>query len=102
LKHASAKFGDKSRHAKCLVLLCVLLVLAAAVAQAVHFHPVSPTNEVKNCAVCQLAAATALAILVIALQFVRRQLTFTFSEERPQTSTVVAPFSLFSRPPPLA
>jgi membrane protein YdbS with pleckstrin-like domain len=102
LNTVTAKFVRCSRFSKCLIFLAVLLVLITATAQAVHFHPDASANEIKNCAVCQLAAATALAILVIALPVLRRRVTFAFCSEKPQTSNVVASFSLFSRPPPAA
>jgi hypothetical protein len=85
-----------------LVFLTILLVLISATAQAVHFHRIDSANELKNCAVCQLAAATALAVLIIALQIVRRQQTFAVCDEKPQAGSAVAFFTLFSRPPPLA
>jgi membrane protein YdbS with pleckstrin-like domain len=102
LNTASRKFAGCSRFSKCLIFLTILLVLISAIAQAVHFHRIDSANELKNCAVCQLAAATALAILVIAVQFVRRQQTFAICDEKPQAGSVVAFFTLFSRPPPVA
>ncbi|HKW77348.1 MAG TPA: hypothetical protein VJN64_17580 [Terriglobales bacterium] len=98
----SRKFAGCSRFSKCLIYLTILLVLISATAQSVHFHRIDSANELKNCAVCQLAAATALAVLIIALQFVRRQQTLAICDAKPQAGSVVASFSLFSRPPPLA
>jgi membrane protein YdbS with pleckstrin-like domain len=102
LNTVSAKFVRCSRFSKCLIFLAVLLVLITATAQAVHFHPDASANEIKNCAVCQLAAATALAILVIALPILRRRITFAFCSDQPQAGSIFASFNLFSRPPPLA
>jgi hypothetical protein len=102
LNSCSQKFADYSRASKCLILLSLLLVVISATAQAIHFHPAPPTNEIKNCALCQLAATTALAILIIALPILRRQITFAYCSDQAQTGSVFAFFNLFSRPPPAA
>ena len=102
LNTADQRFAGCSRFSKCLIFLAILLVLFSAIAQAIHFHPTGTGNEIKNCAVCQLAVATALAILVIALPILRRQLTFVFCSEQPQAGSIFGCFNLFSRPPPVA
>jgi hypothetical protein len=76
--------------------------MTSAAVQVLHVHPAGPVNEIKNCPVCQLATATALAILVVSLFFVRRTTTYFAASEILVARSVFASFTLFSRPPPTA
>ena len=95
--------GGPCHVVKWLVALCLLLMLVSAVAQAVHTHPTLTDNELKDCPFCQVATASAFAVLVVFLYILRlRTTTFIVDCEDAEAIAPFDTFNLFCRPPPLA
>jgi hypothetical protein len=101
LRQIRANLANRPSGIKWLIVFCLLLVLLSTAVQALHIDT-RANDELKDCPFCQVATATAIAILVVLLYAVSRTFVFiTISEE----TEAIAPFdvcTLFSRPPPLA
>jgi hypothetical protein len=83
------------------VLVCLLLVGIAVVAQGFHLHPNDLANDAKHCSICQVAHTP---VQVVSVAHVAFRLAFTVFFARSSglgPKPVLASFSLFSRPPPL-
>lgn len=88
--------------ARWLTLVCLLLVLSSAAAQAAHFHLDGPATDAKHCRVCQ-ALHSGVAVhtscgFEIGIHATDIPHPFSDEERKPSLRT----HSLFSRPPPLA
>jgi hypothetical protein len=96
-----ANLANRPRAVKCLIAFCLLLVLLSTAVQALHIDS-RGTDDLKDCPFCQVATATAIAIVVVLLYTVYRTVVFiTLSEETDAIASFDV-FTLFSRPPPLA
>ena len=87
---------------KWLISLCLLLILMSALVQVLHVHAAGSNDEIKDCAFCQVATATVVALLVVLLYFVLGTTAFVAFAQPAQVKTVFRSFTLFSRPPPTA
>ena len=96
------KSGHSSPVARWLTLVCLLLVLSSAAAQAVHFHLDGPATDTKHCRVCQVlhssVAVHASCGFEIGVHATDIPHPFSDEDRKPSLQT----HSLFSRPPPLA
>ena len=96
------KSGPSSPVARWLTLVCLLLVLSSAAAQAAHFHLDGPDADAKHCRVCQvlhsLVAVHTSCGFEIGVHATDIPHPFSDEERKPSLRT----HSLFSRPPPLA
>jgi hypothetical protein len=101
VRQIRANLANRPSAIKWLIVFCLLLVLLSTAVQALHIDS-RATEDLKDCPFCQVATATAIAILVVLLYAVYRTAVFiTVSED----TEAIAPFdlsTLFSRPPPLA
>lgn len=85
-----------------LMLLCLMLLVVSAGAQALHFHSDNLPATAKHCPICPAAHSAAQIVLVIHLDSglnIAGYLTSTPDLERKST---FAPSWHYSRPPPLA
>jgi hypothetical protein len=96
------KSGPSSPVARWLTLVCLLLVLSSAAAQAMHFHPDGPATDSKHCRVCQVlhsgVAVHTSCGFEIGIHATDIPHLFTDVQHKPSLQT----HSLFSRPPPSA
>lgn len=84
-------------------LACLCLLGITLVAQTLHLHPNELANtDFKHCAVCQLAHAPATVASLGHISFGLTTLAALSLAAHPHLKPVLASFSLFSRPPPLA
>jgi hypothetical protein len=101
MRFKQANFASLSSAKRRAVLVCLLLVGIAIVAQSFHFHPNDLANGAKHCAICHVAHAPVQVVSVVHVSLgLGTTVFFSFSSD-PDPKLVLASFSLFSRPPPL-
>jgi len=88
-----------SRWCRALSLLCVLLMLFVAAAQATHAHNGNPTSADRDCSICSVAHSTAQAATAFqyAPVFGRTAFVATVKESLRSFLSVSC---LYIRPPP--
>lgn len=101
VRQIRANLANRPTAVKWLIAFCLLLVLLSTAVQALHIDTRS-TDELKDCPFCQVATATAIAILVVLLYTVYRTAVFITLSEDTEAIASFDVFTLFSRPPPLA
>jgi hypothetical protein len=82
-----------------LSLLCVLLILAAAVAQTNHVHKTSSSSADHECSICSVAHSTALIVVTAQAAPVFTPSILVSSQKASPKSFLLVPF-LYIRPPP--
>jgi DNA-binding helix-hairpin-helix protein with protein kinase domain len=101
LKNLRANLANRPTAVQWLIAFCLLLVLLSTAVQALHIDS-RATEDLKDCPFCQVATATAIAILVVLLYAVYRTAVFINLSEDTEAIASFDIFTLFSRPPPLA
>ena len=103
----------KTAGAKLLASLCVALLLVATVAQVAHFCGFQSfdlpdgrsqlrvdSSNTRLCLACLMAQSVAAIVLSIAFSSIfRRRLHVSLPQMRPRT--LLSPFQLYVRPPPI-
>jgi hypothetical protein len=102
VKLYTSNFASTSQARKWFAILCLMLVVASAAVQALHLHPAGPTNELKDCAICQIATTIAQAAVLILLFLLLWTTAPLVHSEDPEPALFLGSFNLFSRPPPIA
>src|ERR1700686_1225458 len=95
-------FAHSSAVSRWLMVLCLLLALLPAFAQAFHSHSGNVASEAKQCSVCQVAHAPLQLVLTAPLLLVFKTTALLPNVAVLEPRCVLASFSLFCRPPPLA
>jgi nicotinamide riboside transporter PnuC len=101
VKSKETNFARMSSAKRWAVLLCLLLVGMAVVAQAFHLHTNELANDAKHCTICQVAHAPAQVATVVHVAFGLTTTAFFRFSKDPGPQPVLVSVSLFSRPPPL-
>jgi len=102
LKLYTSNFASASQARKWFAVFCLLLVVVSAAVQALHLHPAGPANELKDCAICQIASTMAQAAVLILLFVLLWTTAPLVHHEDPEPVMFMGSFNLFSRPPPIA
>jgi hypothetical protein len=102
VKLYTSNFASASQARKWFAVFCLLLVVVSAAVQALHLHPAGPANELKDCAICQVASAIAQAVVLILLFLLLWTTAPLVHSKYPEPALFLGSFNLFSRPPPIA
>src|SRR5258708_2043200 len=81
-------------------LLCVLLLVTVAGAQALHFHADDLAANGKPCPICQVAHSSVQVVPVAQLQVALQTAGYLFSPASLDRRSPLDSSPLFSRPPP--
>ncbi|HEV2989590.1 MAG TPA: hypothetical protein VG759_14200 [Candidatus Angelobacter sp.] len=83
-----------------LALVCVLLLLTAAGAQALHYHADGLPTDGKACPICQVAHSAVAVISTVQLPVALHATGYLFSPSSIDRKSPGDSTTLFCRPPP--
>ncbi len=95
-----SNFVRSSPVVRWLALTCVLLLVAAAGAQALHLHPDELAPNGKGCPLCQVAHATVQIVAIVQLHVAMQFAEYLLSPASIDRKSPLDTTPLFSRPPP--
>ena len=102
MKLYTSNLRSASQARKWFAVFCLLLVVVSAAVQVLHLHPAGPGNELKDCAICQIATCIAQTIVLILFFLLLWTTAPLVHSEDPETALFLGSYNLFSRPPPIA
>jgi len=100
MKPEQTNLAHLSSARRWMVLLCVLLLVMVAGAQALHFHSDDLAANGKPCPICQVAHSSVQVVPVAQLQVTLLAAGYLFSPVSLDRKSPLDSSPLFSRPPP--
>jgi hypothetical protein len=96
------KSWNSSPVARWLTLICLLLVLSSAAAQAAHLHLEGLATDAKHCRVCLVLHSSVAVFASCSFEIAAHATDIVHPFDDAERKSLLRMHPLFSRPPPLA